>query len=123
MKNQDSFPPFRRLPDALEFDPKYLDISTGRYAIHWCFLAEIVADDSLFRPTFQVRDRDGKITMVALYLENGTPFDRRDYKVGNTICIMYAFQKIFLDGRPGVRVEETRFIQGVNIILHFGLVV
>jgi len=108
----------------MEIDPEYLDISTGQYALHWCFLAEIVADGSLFRPTFQVRDRDGKLTMVALYFDDGTPFDCRDYVVGNTICIMYAFQKIFLDGRPGVRVEEPRFIQGVNIIiLHFGFVV
>jgi hypothetical protein len=67
---------------------------------------------SVFRPVYHVKDRDGKVTIVALYFDNGTPFDSKLFRVGNTICVKYGFSKQFLDGSFGVRVEEPSSIQG-----------
>jgi hypothetical protein len=83
-----------------------------RPKIHWCFIGEIVRDASLIRPTFHVRDRDGKIAIISLYLDNESLYDPKNYVVGNTICVMYAFRKQFLDGSQGIRVEDGRDIQG-----------
>ena len=83
---------------------------------HWCFIAEITADASIFRPVFLVRDRDGKETRIALYLDDTSLYDPRNYKVGNTICVMYAFKKQFADGTSGVRVEDGNRIQSTTFI-------
>ena len=85
-----------------------------RPRIHWCFIAEIIADVSVVRPVYSVRDRDGKVTLVALYFDNNVSFDSKYYRVGNTICVMYACKKIFMDGQQGIRVEEPECVQGKN---------
>jgi len=80
--------------------------------IHWCFVGEITANASFVRPVFQVRDRDGKDTIVALYLDDDTGYNPKNFVVGNTICVMYAFKKTFLDGSEGIRVEDIECVQG-----------
>lgn len=115
---QKFFPAFRSVPSEYELDDTYYTDPSNNgsvtYKIHWCFIAEIIADVSFGRPVYKVRDRDGKETLVALYFDNSVAaaFDRKKYVVGNTICVMYAFQKVFMDGRAGVRVEEPNGIQG-----------
>ena len=46
------------------------------------------------------------------YHDTNVKFNRKGYVVGNTVCIMYAEWKYFLDGRQGIRVEDLRFSQG-----------
>lgn len=83
--------------------------------IHWCFIGEIILNASVVRPVFHVRDRNGKTTIVALYLDKKDEMRYRpmDFVVGNTICVMYAFQKQFLDGSQGIRVDDIDCIQGI----------
>src|SRR5438046_2247404 len=111
------FPPFSNLPDyddvsdVYHTDPYVNGTLTNR--IHWCFVGEIMANASLVRPVFHVRDRDGKKAIVALYLDtNETRYNPKKFVVGNTICVMYAYKKTFLDGSEGIRVEEVECIQG-----------
>jgi len=52
------------------------------------------------------------MTIIALYLDNNVPFDPKKYVVGNTICVMYALRKQFIDGSHGIRVEDIEDIQG-----------
>ena len=80
-------------------------------------MAEIIADHSLGGPpVFLVRDRDGQQTRISLYLEDHTLYNLRNFKVGNTICVMYAFQKVFPDGSHGVRVERLKFFEGTLLM-------
>jgi len=120
------FPPFRNLPDydgineVYQTDPYRSGVVTNR--IHWCFVGEIIADASIVRPVFHVQDRVGEKTIVALYLDNdATGYDASKFVVGNTICIMYAFKKTFLDGSEGIRVEDIETIQGGPCPAAFGL--
>lgn len=95
-------------------DERYISIERATYNIHWCFIGEITTNASLVRPVYHVKDRDGKTTIVALYFDNDVPFDRAKWKVGYTVCVMYAERKQFLDGSEGVRVEEPKSIQGTG---------
>ena len=52
--------------------------------------------------------------LIALYLQDPSLYDKRNYKVGNTICVMYAKQRTFLDGQVGVRVENGHNIKGMS---------
>jgi len=52
---------------------------------------------------------------VALYFDTGTPYETKNFIVGNTICVMYARQKTFIDGSQGIRVEDPKFVQGTYI--------
>lgn len=70
--------------------------------------------DNLLRPVFHVKDRDGKIAAIALYLDDPSSYNPKEFKVGNTVCVKYAFQKIFADGRQGVRVEEGSSLKGTK---------
>ena len=110
------FPAFEQLPVEGELDSTYYTdpYTSGvlTFKIHFCFLCEIVADVSLVRPTFRVKDRDGKAALVALYLDDVKLYDPKNYKVGNTICIMYALRKTFMDLQEGIRVEDGHSIVG-----------
>lgn len=78
-------------------------------------MGEIVSVEYLVRPVFFVKDRDGKLVTVALYLDDPSTFNPKNFNVGNTICIKYGFQKFFLDGRQGIRVEEGHCLQGMTL--------
>lgn len=105
---QRGFPPFRSLPEYHEDGP-YRDGESGP---HWCFVGEITRNASLVRPVYHVRDLEGNTVVVGFYLDDDSDFDRKKYKVGNTICVMHAKRKLFLDGSHGIRVEELRTVQG-----------
>jgi hypothetical protein len=87
----------------------------GSYRIHWCFIGEIVRNASLGRPTFHVRDRDGKLSVVSLYLDDMKLYDPKHWKAGNTICVMYPFQHEFLDGSHGLRLEDGDHVMGTHL--------
>ena len=76
--------------------------------LHW----EITRNASLVRPVFHVRDRDGNPVIVGLYLDDESLYDPKHYVVGNTICIMYAKGKQFMDGSWGIRVENGKNMLG-----------
>ena len=107
------FPPFEQLPSEDEPDDTYYALENSSYRIHWCFIGEIFSMTHLFRPVFEVKDRDGKVATIALYLDDPSLYNPKNFKVGNTICVKYAFQKIFADGRQGIRVEDGQCLQGI----------
>ena len=73
--------------------------------------------DHFIRPIFHVKDRNGNDAMIALYLDDPSKYNPKNFKVGNTICVKYAFQKIFADGREGIRVESANCLQGISFSL------
>jgi hypothetical protein len=111
---QEAFPPFRSLPDIYENENTYYIQGqvSDEPLMHWYFLGEITANASVVRPVFHVRDREGKVVVVGLYLDDKSLYKASDYKVGNTICIMYAKRKQFLDGTVGIRVEDGKSLRG-----------
>jgi hypothetical protein len=50
--------------------------------------------------------------LVALYLDDEKLYDPKDYQVGNTVAILYALRKTFMDGQDGIRVEDGHAIRG-----------
>lgn len=117
------FPAYRGLPYDDEVPANYyaVDRHTGVYKPrkHWCYIAEIVRDDTIVRPSFLVKDKQGHDSRVAFHLDRNIVtfrlstdpieplcFNNVPCKVGNTICIMYANQHGFMDGTCGIRVEE-----------------
>jgi hypothetical protein len=76
--------------------------------------------DHILRPVFHVKDRDGEVATIGLYLDDPSLYNPKNFKVGNTICVKYAFQKVFADGRQGIRVEDGRCIQGTHHLHSFG---
>lgn len=121
------FPTYKKLPHDRGLNEDYynLDVRSGIYkpGRHWCYIAEIIRDDTLVSPMFLVKDKDGHESRVAFHFEGRTgpmvrvripeleplsapSFNKVPCKVGNTICIMYAHQHNFLDCTHGIRVEE-----------------
>lgn len=121
------FPSYKQLPHDNDLNEDYysLDGRSGVYrpGMHWCYIAEIIRDDTFVRPMFLVKDKEGHESRVAFHLEGRTgpmirqippqfgaveppSFNKVPCKVGNTICIMYANQHDFADFTHGIRVEE-----------------
>jgi hypothetical protein len=91
------WPSWLNLCDAIPVDP----------AAKWCFLGEVVANESLFRPMARVRDRDGKTVLVAVYASPpAAAFDARKFVVGHTVALIRARPQQFADGQIGFRVED-----------------
>ena len=79
-------------------------------------MGEIIRDASIVRPVYHVRDRDGETAIVALYFDDAAKWTRdKRVKLGTTICVMYAEQKVFMDGQQGIRCEDSEHIQGIII--------
>jgi hypothetical protein len=70
---------------------------------------------SLVRPAYKVRDREGNTTIVALYFDNDVMFDHKNFVVGNTICVLYALRKTFMDGSQGIRCEDVTSVKGMKL--------
>jgi hypothetical protein len=78
-------------------------------------VGEITINASIFRPVYHVKDRDGKKTIVALYFDNASEYvEEKRVKVGDTISIIYAMSKQFMDGSEGIRVDDGDSFQGVH---------
>jgi len=109
LANHITYPPFRRLSD--EYQPSGLyyrgwDSGILQPAIHWCFVGEIIADvlPPVMSSVTTLRTRFGEEMIVAWYTDNGVL--PANMKKGNTLCILYAERKQFLDGRNGIRQES-----------------
>lgn len=120
------FPIYRKLLHENDVPEDYYTLDqSGVYQPrrHWCYIAEIIRDDTFVRPTFLVKDKEGYECKVAFHFEGhegpvhhvvteqhkppSTPsFNKVPCKVGNTICIMYAQRHGFMDFTQGIRVED-----------------
>lgn len=73
---------------------------------HWCLLAEITDIENFFRLRLLVKDHRGGAFPITFYLRDGAP-DVRQYRVGQTVAILYAHRHGFLDMTIGIRQEES----------------
>ncbi len=82
---------------------------------HWCFLAEIIDIESLFRVKLIVQDKAGVTVPVAFHTDGrGTEFAPSQL---HTVAILYAHQHSFLDLTIGIRQEEYCGAK-VGLLLH-----
>jgi hypothetical protein len=115
--SQLSFPSFEELPSEpeVELDLRYYTDPADNFvvmpAIHWCFLGEIIRDDSIVRRVLLVKDRTGYLCRVAFYLDDESSFDTTKCMPGHTICIMYAHQRVFFDMSQGIRIEDGSAVE------------
>ena len=79
--------------------------------IHWCFLGEIVENESVGRVILRVKDKDGQHILVAFYFDNDASFDGKGVKTGHTIAVLYGEKHNFLDGSYGLRLEHPKFVK------------
>lgn len=102
------FPYFKDLPHETKLDYNY----HGK-KLHWLLLAEVVADISLVRPGFVLRDKSGATFSIHFYPERTeqlTNFAKK-IKKGSTLAILYAENHQFMDGQVGIRVEDLRNVK------------
>ncbi|KAF9483722.1 hypothetical protein BDN70DRAFT_918273 [Pholiota conissans] len=113
LRDEEYFPTFDQLPYDNDVSPRYYACrpSDGAYAPikHWCFLVEIVEKVKWIRPTFRVKDKNGRELLVMCYFDSDfeTPsiWEKR-CKQGGVMAMMYANFHNFMDGQTGIRVEE-----------------
>ena len=115
LRDERFFPPFSSCPADYEMDLGYYISSDSLYyepRHHWCLLAEIVEASQFFRVRLVARDKQGGEIVVAFYIdrEEAQPY-LRQYRVGDTIAILYAHRHNFLDGSSGIRQEVTKGVQ------------
>ncbi|EIM84880.1 uncharacterized protein STEHIDRAFT_112413 [Stereum hirsutum FP-91666 SS1] len=122
-------PDFRSLPHENDLDEEYyaMDESSGTFrpSFHWAFLGEITHDTSLFigdRPRYLVKDKVGNRHPIHFHLDSLDDMffdmnERKDYKVGRTICVYYANQHNFVDGTIGLRIESTESVKIIRCSL------
>ncbi len=111
--NHRYFPPFGDLPSdnkrcfALSSSQPFV----ATYSHTWCFLGEIVNDDTAQIACFLqngvwVKDRNGRDNVfVAFYPEKGS-FNFTALKKGHTLCVLFAMEHIFHDKKVGLRIED-----------------
>ncbi|KAK4445231.1 SET domain-protein [Podospora aff. communis PSN243] len=121
LRNEHTFPPFAALPEELDPDLSYYEMSGFRefkHSRHWCFLAEISKVEWLARLRLVVRDKQGALVPVAFYTDDkGEEFKYRARK-GSTVMILYPDQHFFLGGTTGIRLEKESFCKIVTAPLN-----
>lgn len=118
MEDVEAFPSFLHLPDFNELPRSHYEMHDETIGFlpsrHWCFVAEIIEDQSDLRPRVFVRTRFGEKTLVSFHpecdVEPPQTFKIKDLKVGRTIAIMYAQRKHMLDGSTGIRCERLNHV-------------
>ena len=124
------FPTYRELPhdyrpfSNLDYHTFNDRSRTFQIKKHWCYIAEIIRDDTLTRPMYWVKDKEGHESRMAFHLDGRTgpmirvvietpdppSFNNVPCTVGSTICVMYAHQHNFMDLTHGIRLEERESI-------------
>lgn len=124
LRNPTSFPPYNDCPVEydVDIDPDFYgdsEDSSIEPSGHWCFLAEVVEDLTLYLPriVLGVRDKNSKYLRVAFYFDNKVEFDYSRVHVGNVIAVLYARQHYFRDGSHGLRIEEPSHVKECAIHL------
>ena len=118
LSNHISFPSFDLMtelddPSMIYYD--FDDYGTLSPSRHWASLIEINQNISYMRPGLTGWTQFGEKVVVHFYHDNGEvpiTFSWSDIKKGNTIAILYAERKTFLDLTQGIRQEilETCYI-------------
>ncbi|GJE89912.1 zinc finger MYND domain-containing protein [Phanerochaete sordida] len=115
LQDRISFPTFADCPQLGDAaDARYFH-RAGAYRRHWCFLGEVTRVSTFSRLVLDVVDtaaREG--TRVACYDDDGGRSfltGARPPRVGDTVAVLYAQTKAFLDGTIGIRVEDNRCIR------------
>jgi hypothetical protein len=115
---RENFPSFYELS---EIDQPYLEYYSGwdtgylQPKFNWCYFAEITLTNyHPFRPSIIVKDWKGKEHPIIFYLDDvpglSNPFfPGEQFKVGQTICLLYAERKTFMDLSEGIRKEDSDF--------------
>lgn len=106
------FPPFAKLPDIHQLDEEYYtEDRLGVYMPkrHWGVVGQIKETSFFIRPRVEIETKYRETFKVNFHLEGASEpncFSWRDLKVGNTMVILYAESKVFLDGECGIRQES-----------------
>lgn len=113
LRNDINFPTFDDLPNEHEVDLNYYDeTSVGFEASqHWCFLGEIVDFIGFGRIVLHVKDKVGRVIVIALYTDDNGRGIVPQIKKGYTVAVLYGEQHYFLDMSVGIRVEEASNIK------------
>jgi hypothetical protein len=114
LRNPINFPTFNNLPDDYDgVDLNYYEETEFGFEPyqHWCFLGEIVDFLSLGRVVMHVKDKIGRIIMVALYTDDNGQAIASQVRKGHTVAVLYGEQHHFLDMSVGIRVEEASSIK------------
>jgi hypothetical protein len=110
--NHNHFPPFAELPNIHQLDEEYyIEERVGVYRPkrHWGVVGEIKETCFFIRPRAEIKTKYGETLKVNFHLEGASEpncFSWSDLKVGNTMVILYAESKVFLDGECGIRQES-----------------
>ena len=112
--NHRNFPPFACLPDMDSIDEDYYSYDSTSFMYvpsrHWVLVGEIVEDLSDFiRHRVLLETLYGEEVQVNFHLEDfPCPiFPWFSVQPGNTMMILYAQSKVFLDMNHGVRLESS----------------
>ncbi|KZV60403.1 hypothetical protein PENSPDRAFT_644311 [Peniophora sp. CONT] len=108
LESQRYCPDWDHLPWENSLNTRFWTNKHGYYgpSHHWAFVGEIIENLTLLRPSFLLRDREGKEVFIIFYLDNGTQANFKDFRVGRTVVLYYAEKRQFVDGQVGIRIEE-----------------
>lgn len=115
LQDRVSFPTFADCPQLGDYEDYRYFTPSGSYVRHWCFLGEITGITTLGRLVLNVEDTATRTEARVACYDNGggMGFMRRARppKVGDTVAVLYAQTKAFLDGSIGIRVEDNKLIK------------
>lgn len=113
LRDRESFPGFTDLPDKPSF--LHYGMAAERPQRHWCFFAEIVEKNFLFRMLLNLRDVDGKQIPLFFYTDGrGRELPPAQVQQGYTVAILYPRRHYFQAGEIGIRHEEPKNIKVRN---------
>jgi MYND finger len=112
-ENHRNFPPFRDLPDENDVSEGYYtgyEPGMHRARRHWILAGEIVDCNFFIRPKAKIRTRYGEEILVNFHLDVRATcpkyFECTLLKPGNSMLILYAYRRTFLDMNEGIRQEN-----------------
>ena len=123
-----TYPPYSELSPEDEYPSLEYYNDDGGYCTpkrHWCLVAEIVENHTFMRHRqhliLRTRLSLDRFQLV-FYLDkepaSTDSFNYDQLKVGNTICVLYAERKRFLDGTQGIRQESADCVHVFKAPLH-----
>lgn len=115
LRSETAFPLFDGLPEENDISLEFYESAGGfsyRPRKHWCFLAEIIDVENIFRLRLIVKDKFGRTVPIAFYTDDrGLELDPSYIREGFTVAILYAEQHGFLDLSVGIRHENPTVIK------------
>jgi hypothetical protein len=123
-----SFPSFDALPQVFNFGGRYRDSAENpKYylsvknrdvpRLHWVLMGEITSSSCAFRHEQRITTLHGERDVRIMFYHDASEtskFDLSKLRVGSTLAILYAHQKLFLDLTKGVRQENLSSVMVFN---------